>query len=404
MSSHRDETYTESSVRYLEGTASVTFPPTYLRPSTVRSVGKLSRSALLCAAAVTVVAGCGYIGLNDAAGVDTNAGAIGNEATVDPVADGSRGTTQDVFAADSFWYRALPDDTPTDARSASMVPWLRSVGVEAFGSKSRDLPSTTINTTHYSATIYRTDASDPTVTVSWKDCLNQSPPPPELTEQFTDVRIPHDAVPGRGSDAPISLYDGPTDRYTDLWVADKTELGWTACWGGSIEDASTNPGYFPSPYGATASGLPMEPGAITAAELRDGRIDHVLSMSVPTDAVSDVISWPAQRTDGESDEPLALAEGQRLRLPASIDLDELGLNPTTLTVARAVQEYGVVVVDRSGAFTFHAENPDAMPTDPYPELFGGLDNHSVLWGDPAQGDEPFPFDDLEVLPVDWGQD
>lgn len=309
---------------------------------------------------------------------------------------------QRVFADDSFWYKRLPQSTPTDPRSEEMVPWLRQVGVESFGNADRDLPSMTINTSHYSPAVYRTDAGDPLVTVRWSNCLGQPQADQGFLDQVSEVRIPEDAVAGGGSDAHMALYDTVSDRYTDLWVAEKIDDEWTACWGGTIEDASSSPGYFPSPYGATAAGLPFEPGTINAEELAAGTIDHVLAMSAPVEAVNDTISWPAQRTDGESAEPLALSEGQRLRLPAELDLESMHLNPTTLAVARAAQEYGIVVVDRSGAFTFHAESPNQLPSDPYPELFGGLENYEVLWGDLEGGDEPFPFDQLEVLPVDHG--
>lgn len=308
------------------------------------------------------------------------------------------------FGEDSFWYQPLPDSTPTDPRSEEMVPWLKEVGIDAWGNEERGLPSTTINTHSFSPTIYATDASDPVVRVRWNDCWGTGGPEhPDLAESFTDVRIPADAVPGGGSDGPMSLYDTTTGRYTDLFMAERSGDTWSACWGGSIDEADGNPGYFPAPLGSSASGLPLEPGAIKAAELATGDINHALSLGVPVVAVNPTISWPAQRTDGESDAPLALSEGQRLRLPASLDLDAYDLNPTTRAVAEAAQTYGTVVTDRSGAFTFQAESPLAMQEDPYPDLFDGLENYSVLWGDPHQGEDPFPFDQLEVLPVDYGQ-
>lgn len=308
------------------------------------------------------------------------------------------------FDAESFWYQELPDNTPTDPRSDTMVPWLREVGVEAWGDEDRDLPSSTINTHSYSPTIYATDEADPLVRVRWTDCWGTGHPEhPDLVESFTDVRIPADAVPGGGSDAPMALYDTTNGRYTDLFMAERNGGQWSACWGGSIDEASSNPGYFQAPLGSSASGLPLEPGAIKVEELVAGDINHALSLGVPAVAVDATISWPAQRTDGESTHKYALAEGQRLRLPASLNLNDYHFNAATLAVAEAAQNYGIVVTDRSGAFTFQAESPLAMSEDPYPDLFDGLENYSVLWGDPHKGEDPFPFEELEVLPVDYGQ-
>jgi hypothetical protein len=48
--------------------------------------------------------------------------------------------------------------------------------------------------------------------------------------------------------------------------------------------------------------------------------------------------------------------GARLVLPESVDVDALGLSPELTTIARALQDYGGYVVDRSdGAVIFYAE-------------------------------------------------
>jgi hypothetical protein len=59
----------------------------------------------------------------------------------------------------------------------------------------------------------------------------------------------------------------------------------------------------------------------------------------------------------------------RFRLDPRLRLGRLGLAPATLTIARAVKRYGLVVSDRGGAVAFEAEEPRSA-SNPYPAIFG----------------------------------
>lgn len=306
---------------------------------------------------------------------------------------------QRVFAASSFWYTPLPASTPTAADSAAIVRDLRVAAVE-HGRPG--LPNVTLNTHDYTPPLVTTTANDPVHDVRAAPGCRLDP---RVVASLRGLRIPDDLRPGGGSDHEAALHDPATDRYTDLWRLSRGPDGtWTACGGGSIRGASRSDGVFPFPLGTTATGLPFAGGLVRAEELRRGHIDHVVGVAVPYAAPAPTHSWPAVRSDGRNPRGLSvLRQGQRLRLPADLDLDSLRLTRTARTIARAAQEFGLVVWDTSGAVSFRAENASAFTADPYPRLLGAGSGWESLNGSGDGQHEPFPIDRLEVLPVDYGR-
>jgi hypothetical protein len=147
-------------------------------------------------------------------------------------------------------------------------------------------------------------------------------------------------------------------------------------------------GTVPARFGATASGLPLVAGLITIDDLERGRIDHALAIAIPDVARGRFVP-PATRTDGASAGPSAIPEGTRFRLPASLDLDALGLPPLTRMIARAAQRYGMIVRDRADVVAFYAEDPGPTGNTTLAMLLGGAS--------PGQALTPFPWNRLEVV-------
>jgi hypothetical protein len=166
-----------------------------------------------------------------------------------------------------------------------------------------------------------------------------------------------------------------------------------------MRNVSSNPGYYTPAawpgaqpnWGATATSLPIVGGTVLINELKRGEIPHALALDVP-DARQRVFAWPAQRTDGTGG-PELLPEGARLRLDRAVDVESLGLSPTARALAKAAQDYGIVVRDRTHhATAFYVEDPAPTGRDPYsgPDgLFGGKQPRAVL--------DNFPWDRLQVL-------
>jgi hypothetical protein len=299
------------------------------------------------------------------------------------------------FSPSSFWNTSLSSTAQLDARSPAWVQHLN----ERVGTY-----LSWINTTEYSTPIYTVPANQPRTWVyieGWADQY-QSP--------FVSVPMPANPIPADGTDHHIVISQPSTDEYYEFWNFYRGLNGYGALAGGRITAASRSNGIipnvtgaaFPSPYGATATGLPIAGGLITPAELQNRRIDHALHITYPYPLHRLWgHSWPAQRSDGMSTDACDVPEGARFRLPANLNITALNLSPVADTIARAAQKYGMVVADHGGAVAFRAQDPKNLSSNPYPALFGGKSPNEVLKGfpwakmqalksQPSQGSWPAP--------------
>ena len=259
------------------------------------------------------------------------------------------------FSPTSFWNAALAATAPLDPNSHAYVNELVRQ-VKAYGPW--------MNTTSYSVPVYVVGADQPTVHVtldSWG---------PDLQAAFDAVPIPDNAKPAAGSDEHMVVWQPTTDKMWEFFEMHRESDGWHASWGGEMDDVSTDPGYFThdgqsTNWGATATGLPLLGGLVTAADLERGYINHALAISlVETDKA--YWSWPAQRTDGDywTSGTTPIPEGTRFRLNPNIDVASLNLPPLDRMLAQAAQTYGIVVRDKAGAVTFYGQDPVNLPQQP----------------------------------------
>jgi hypothetical protein len=298
-----------------------------------------------------------------------------------------------VFGADSFWYQKIPKDVVLHENSSQYAQEFARQVRSYYGHIG-------ISLNNYSSPVYTVGPDVPAVAVSLWDCWGNGFRDKKLEADFAAVPIPPYAQPAGGTDAEMSIYQPTTGLLWEFWHARKVAGSWQACWGGRMSGISDNPGIWPHPYGAAATGLPFAPGQILVEELRRGEIRHVLGISI-VDAEANDYSWPANRTDGWNPkrEPNRILEGSRLRLDPSIDLDSLHLHPVAKTIARAAQIYGFVVWDRAGSVSLRAENPLRYTAigrrDPYKSLFGGTPGYKLMDG--------FPWDKMQFLPANYGR-
>lgn len=259
------------------------------------------------------------------------------------------------------------------------------------------------NAFQYNASVVRADRTTPRVRVGFWDCQKKGYVPRGLFEgprHFVDVPIPPHAVPATGNDAQLTVYAPDSDQVWEFWKMRKDSASntWSACWGGRIDDVSTSEGIFEKPYGVSAAGLLMAPGAISLDDFARGRIDHAMYLAVMAPAKWDRFSWPANRSDGNSTDENAIREGQRLRLDPTLDVTTLGMTPVGEMVARAAQRHGFVVADKAGAVSVITESGNvraaAEGTNPWKSLLAGPTYDAL---------QNFPWDRMQVLPVDYGR-
>jgi hypothetical protein len=214
---------------------------------------------------------------------------------------------------------------------------------------------------------------------------------PALQADFNAVPLPSNAAPARGADGHLVVQQLATDTMWEFWAMYKASNGvWHARWGGKMTNVSSNAGYFPAAFGATATSLPLLGGLIRPSELSARRIDHALAIGV-NDVRSGMFTFPAQRTDGNLSSSASIPEGTRFRLPATLNLETLGLSPAAKAMAQAVKSYGMIVRDRAGCVCFYAEDTTPTGTWPYGGLFGTnwMDGNNALRG--------FPWTSLQVV-------
>lgn len=302
--------------------------------------------------------------------------------------------TDAIFAPTSFWYQAIPAKVTLDPNSANLTADVLRQIKAYYG-------NVTINTTSYASPVYTAAAGAPTSAVQFWDCQGKRYTDSNLVQQWSAVPIPSYAQAATGTDSEMTIYQPSSDTIWEFWEARNQGGVWQACWGGRLQNASKSNGIWPTGYGTTATGLPFLGGQITAEELQRGEIRHAIGISLVDVAAWNIVSWPANRSDGynPNNAPNRIAEGQRFRLDPAIDVATLNIHPVAKIIAKAAQKYGFVMWDKAGALSLRAQNSKSYTllgkANPYNALFNGTAEYAVLNG--------FPWNRLQFLPINYGK-
>lgn len=231
---------------------------------------------------------------------------------------------------------------------ASTSPWNMPIGTgarfeTATAPRTANLldPRSTpwVNAGEYSHPIYRASSTDRVATFR--------------RAGHPDVRytVPERARPARGSDAHLHVVD-PSGRWVDeSWLTLGANPRWTT--GHHVRTDLTGAGV--GEGGARAYGGSAVGGLIRALDA--GSIRHALALAIDTFQLRPGPVWPATAEDGDAAStylgrnPL----GTLAAIPPWVDITDLGLSPTGVVVARALQDHGAYVVVRAGAFALYAE-------------------------------------------------
>ncbi len=307
--------------------------------------------------------------------------------------------TDKVFAASSTWYTPIPANVTLNANSAAMVQdFLNQKPTTVYGG------TVNVNTKYYSSPIFIAPAGAATRKVTQWDCQKKGYLDGNLAIQFAAVPIPANAQASLGTDAEMTIYQPSTNTLWELWRAEKNLDGtWRACWGGRMQNVSSNPGHFPTYFGTTATSLPFIAGQITAEELKRGEIRHAIGISLRFAALPSVFSWPAQRSDGVGGG--LIPQGTRFRLDPTINVDSLNMHPMGKIIAKAAQKYGFIVWDTAGAISIRAQNVISYTALGQPDPYHSSATHVGLFGTTGDYDilKNFPWNRLQFLPMNYGK-
>jgi hypothetical protein len=227
---------------------------------------------------------------------------------------------------------------------------------EASASQTRNLidPAVPawINAEEYSHPVVRARSSDPLATVSWR-YASFAP----WVDGSTSFRIPSDARPAVGVDAHLHVIE-PTQTFVhETFEMSGTDTGWRALKYGRFALDGTGIGSRPGTNdGTRAYGGSSLGGLIRTWEVQEGRIRHALALALTNSQLRDGYVWPATTQDtGGSRYAGEVPMGSLVAIPPGVDVSALGLSPAGEAVARALQDYGAYVVDRSASFALYGE-------------------------------------------------
>lgn len=248
-------------------------------------------------------------------------------------------TALEVLPPDNPWNQ-LVDDWPLHPDSAAIVT---AIGTE------KPLRC------NYDMGFVLVPPDQPRVPVTIKAYPGESDPgpyplPPNVPIEGWPAGFPAGAIPSLADvqrrppayegDRHAIVVDPVNRRLYEFFVFGRTERGWEADQA-SVFDLKTN-ALRPSGWtSADAAGLPIFPAVVRYDEIRRGRIDHALRVTVRRTRRAFVA--PATHYASRHENPEYPRMGERFRLKASVDL--AGFSPEARTLLQALQRYGMFVAD-----------------------------------------------------------
>jgi hypothetical protein len=263
------------------------------------------------------------------------------------------------FSADSPWNTKIPADAKIDPNS------------DILTADFAELNPLHINIAEWSVAVYPVDAK-------------------KTPRRYVQALYPNQYGRGFGPRQRIPIPDGATAGGPELgtgyivledrkagtaWemrqAGQNQDGGWFAGFGATVDLRGTgvSPPWMTteSPLLAASprpSGVPLTAGLIRVDELKAGNIEHALAFGYPnvrTNAFVSPASTGIASQEGRADNPFGLPLGARFRLDPSYDIENTKLSPSAKVIARALQEYGAILVDEAGGSVLYAEgSPEAI--------------------------------------------
>lgn len=253
------------------------------------------------------------------------------------------------YLPSSPWNTPILPGAPVDPRSAEMM------GTMAWTTTGGKIWS---ETTKYSYPVYYADASTPRYDLrcgTYK-CTVVVDGTVMRVEWLRSVPIPNGAKPSDGTDGQMIIIDTASGNEFGLYRARLDSTGqWVIANGYryNVRYSGT-----PVPFGSRGSGVPYQAGLIRPWEIRAGEIKHALAFAYNYGRQGSCV-YPATQTDGVTTSASAIPYGARIQLNPALteaDFDRMGLSRAGRIVARALQQYGMYLVDRSTTPKIYAED------------------------------------------------
>jgi hypothetical protein len=241
-----------------------------------------------------------------------------------------------LYSATSPWNTPISSNVEYDPLSSTYVAGFSG----SFGS----------DPTQYTYLVYEVDAATPKQIVAVSGYFSKVVNDTTISNLLSSpvaIPIPADATPSIGDDSQIVFWNRQTgDEWGFSGAIHNADGTWTALSGYHYNtnwDAAPPVGN--SRFASRGAGLPFMAGLVRPCEIARKRIDHALAFAYASPSPQFI--YPATKSDGDS---TGLPEGARIQLdPALTDqqIQGWGCTGSCLTIAHALQEYGMILVDRS---------------------------------------------------------
>jgi hypothetical protein len=150
---------------------------------------------------------------------------------------------------------------------------------------------------------------------------------------------------GEGGDRHVLVLQEGTCKLYELYSAQRSGSGWDAG-SGAVFNLRSNKLRPEGWTSADAAGLPIFPLLVRYPEVKAGRIDHALRVTVGRTQRGYI--HPATHFASSSSDPNLPPMGLRLRLKASFSLS--GYHGQALVVLQALKHYGLIVADNGSSW------------------------------------------------------
>ena len=300
------------------------------------------------------------------------------------------------FNDGSFWNQPIPKNAKLDEKNDYWISLLeRDPSGENVG----------INVHKYTIPIYEVNSKDipfqkikniPYIEWYDKEMVFRHGP------EFDSIGVPVQAymTGSAGDDQHIAIVDWEANRAWDMFYVQQLEDGsWQSSTGMTYpldgsgvfdqNDFAVQQGESIHSYGPSiAAGVPAIAGIVRYDEVKSGEIRHKIAGALRFVAYQQYI-FPAIWTDGNFEG--GIPEGAVIQLDPDLDISQFGLTKGELIVAKALQEYGFVVIDFAGATTIRAEYIDYSKERSWDGILRG-------WNEPG-GIKTIPVKHYQVLKV-----
>lgn len=295
-----------------------------------------------------------------------------------------------IYAATSFWNKKLSSEVVSQVSSSFVLELFENVKIAGVS----------VNTTNYSRPIYTVTTDIPKTKVF----LPQKSGSKNDNILQQGIRIPQGIVVSGGTDGHLCIIDLVSGIEYDFWKFRFNNNRWEAADAGIMPNVLTSDGTMEkysdgSWNSATATHLPLLGGTIRINPSDYSlSVNQCVAIAINRPKAHPSLVWPAKTTDGWYTGANAIPEGMRFRFPSSITIDP-NWTPITKMLVTAIRDYGMVVMDKTGAgVSFYCEDPTQYGKDAsiLTQYYGGKSGYKIF-GDKNNLSPEFPWDKLQTL-------